>query len=182
MISVCVFLASSQGHDPRYAEVARATGAAIAARGWRLVYGGAHRGLMGVLADACLAAGGQVIGVLPRDLEAKEIAHRGLTALELVDSMAARKERMMALADAFLTLPGGFGTLDELFEAATLVQTRKVTHFPIVLLGTDYWSGLVDWLRGTVATAGAIAERDLDLFTVTDDPGEAVSIVTGTDR
>ncbi len=156
MISVCVFLASSHGHDPIYAEVARATGAAIAARGWRLVYGGAHRGLMGVLADACLAGGGAVVGVLPRDLEAKEIAHRGLTSLELVDSMAARKDRMMALADGFLTLPGGFGTLDELFEVVTAAQLGHHAKPCALVDVAGYYAPLVAWIDGAIA-AGLIA-------------------------
>ena len=111
MFSVCVFLASGRGADPIFTEAARACGAGIAARGWRLVYGGAHRGLMGELADAALAAGGEVLGVLPRDLAAREIAHHGLTRLELVDSMAERKDRMFRASDGFLTLPGGYGTL-----------------------------------------------------------------------
>ena len=89
----------------------------------------------------------------------------------------ARKTMFVKYAQAFVVLPGGFGTLDELFEALILVQTSKVTSFPVVLLGHDYWGGLVDWLRATVLPGGKIAERDLDLFTVTDDPDEAVRIV-----
>lgn len=176
MTSVCVFLASSHGHDPRYAEIARATGAAIAGRGWRLVYGGAHRGLMGVLADACLAAGGEVIGVLPRDLEAKEIAHRGLTSLELVDSMAARKDRMMALADAFLTLPGGFGTLDELFEVVTAAQLGHHTKPCALVDVAGYYAPLVAWVDGAIA-AGLIAAPYRALLAAYPSPDAALAAI-----
>jgi len=90
----------------------------------------------------------------------------------------ARKTMFVKYAQGFIVLPGGFGTFDELFEALCLVQTRKVTSFPVVLLGHAYWDGLVDWLRSTVLPGGKIAERDLALFQVTDDPAEAVRIVT----
>src|SRR3954453_8756901 len=93
----------------------------------------------------------------------------------------ARKTMFVKYAQGFVVLPGGFGTFDELFEALVLVQTRKVTSFPVVLIGTDYWSGLVDWLRRSVLERGMIGERDLDLFSVVDDPGEAVRIVGGDD-
>jgi uncharacterized protein (TIGR00730 family) len=92
----------------------------------------------------------------------------------------ARKTMFVKYAQGFIVLPGGMGTLDELFEAVTLVQTKKVTSFPIVLLGSDYWSGLLDWLRKTVAGAGNVWDRDVDLMTLTDDVDEAVEIVCGT--
>jgi uncharacterized protein (TIGR00730 family) len=159
MTSVCVFLASATGHDPIYADAARDTGRAIAARGWRLVYGGAHRGLMGVLADACLDAGGQVIGVLPHILAARELAHPRLTQLELVDTMAQRKQRMDVLADAYLTLPGGFGTLDELFEVLTAAQLG-VHRKPVALIDlAGYFTPLVAWIDGAVAAGLVAAEH-----------------------
>jgi uncharacterized protein (TIGR00730 family) len=120
--SVCVFCGSSPGADPAYEVAARAAGAAIAGRGLALVYGGAKVGLMGAVADAALAAGGEVFGVLPRGLAAKELAHTGLTRLEVVESMHERKARMAELSDAFLTLPGGIGTLEEIFEVWTWGQ------------------------------------------------------------
>jgi uncharacterized protein (TIGR00730 family) len=89
----------------------------------------------------------------------------------------ARKTMFVKYAEGFIVLPGGFGTLDELFEALTLVQTTKVTSFPIVLIGTDYWRGLLDWLRGSVLAEGAIGEKDVDLLQLTDDPTEAVRII-----
>jgi len=120
--SVCVFCGSSPGADPAYEVAARAAGTAIAGRGLALVYGGAKVGLMGAVADAALAAGGEVFGVLPRGLAAKELAHTGLTRLEVVESMHERKARMAELSDAFLTLPGGIGTLEEIFEVWTWGQ------------------------------------------------------------
>jgi len=119
---VCVFCASSMGRDPRYAEAAREVGVLLAARGFGLVYGGGNIGLMGVVADAVMAAGGEVIGVIPRGLEQKEVAHRGLSQLFVTDGMHARKQKMYELSDAFVTLPGGFGTMDELFETLTWAQ------------------------------------------------------------
>jgi uncharacterized protein (TIGR00730 family) len=117
LASVCVFCGSSTGHDPRFAETASALGTELARRGMRLVYGGGQVGLMGVVAGAALAAGGEVIGVIPRLLNRREVAHEGLTRLEVVESLAERKLRMGALSDAYVSLPGGIGTLDELFEA-----------------------------------------------------------------
>lgn len=114
-----VFCGSRSGASPVYAAAAEAAGEAIARRGLTLVYGGAAVGLMGTLADGALAAGGRVIGVLPRFLADREIAHRGLTELHLVDTMHERKRLMAELSDAFLTLPGGPGTLDETFEVVT---------------------------------------------------------------
>jgi uncharacterized protein (TIGR00730 family) len=120
--SVCVFCGSRMGARPAYVEGARALGEAIASRGLRLVYGGTSIGLMGVLADAALGRGGKVVGVLPRGLEEREIAHRGLTELHVVGSMHERKALMAKLSDAFIAMPGGFGTWDELFEIITWAQ------------------------------------------------------------
>lgn len=116
---VCVFCGSSPGVRPAYLEAARALGRAIARRGLGLVYGGASVGLMGAVADAALAEGGEVIGVLPRSLREREIAHLGLSELHVVDSMHTRKAMMAERADAFVALPGGLGTLEELFEVLT---------------------------------------------------------------
>lgn len=122
MKSVCVFCGSSPGSRPEYTAAARAMGQALARRGLTLVYGGASRGLMGVLADTVLELAGTVIGVMPRGLARAEIVHAGLTELVLVDSMYERKRLMFERSDAFVTLPGGFGTLDELAEALTMSQ------------------------------------------------------------
>src|SRR3954471_2933870 len=114
--SVCVFCGSSAGSRPEYAAAARRLGAALAARRLGLVYGAGNVGLMGVLADAALAGGGRVVGVIPRSLQARELAHQGLSELHVVETMHQRKALMADRSDAFVALPGGFGTLDELFE------------------------------------------------------------------
>ena len=119
---ICVFCGSSSGARPEYLELARRTGVALVERGFGVVYGGANRGLMGAVADAALAAGGEVIGVLPYGLQAMEVAHEGLTRLDLVDTLHERKARMMELSDGFLVLPGGHGTLEEFFEVLTWLQ------------------------------------------------------------
>ena len=122
MKRICIFTGSKVGAGDGYASAARALGALLAARGHTIVFGGAQVGLMGVLADAALAHGGQVIGVIPGHLTAREIAHPGLTELRVVDSMHERKRVMAELSDGVIALPGGFGTLDELFEALTWAQ------------------------------------------------------------
>ncbi|WP_297834904.1 TIGR00730 family Rossman fold protein [uncultured Roseibium sp.] len=122
MKSICVFCGSSYGALEAYADIARETGRVIAEQGYTLVYGGAKVGLMGTVADAALEAGGKVIGVLPRSLQDKEIGHEGLSELHLVDSMHERKAMMADLSDAFIALPGGVGTLEEIFEVWTWGQ------------------------------------------------------------
>jgi uncharacterized protein (TIGR00730 family) len=119
---VCVYCGSSNGFSPRFAEAARALGRVLAGDGITLVYGGAAVGLMGLVADAALAAGGEVIGIIPQSLKDAEIGHTGLSRLEVVDGMHARKARMAELSDAFIALPGGLGTLEELFEVWTWGQ------------------------------------------------------------
>jgi uncharacterized protein (TIGR00730 family) len=116
---ITVFCGSRRGHDPRAAQLTERFAHAVAARGIGVVYGGARNGLMGVLADAALAAGGEVIGVFPRNALPSEVAHHGLTQTHEVPDMHARKALMSSLGDAFVALPGGFGTFDELFEAMT---------------------------------------------------------------
>lgn len=128
MARLCVFCGSNPGHDPAYAASAAQLGRVLAQRGIGLVYGGGRVGLMGVLADAALAAGGEVIGVIPQALLERELGHRGLTELRVVDSMHSRKALMGELAAGFIALPGGVGTLEELFEVwswATLGLHRK---------------------------------------------------------
>lgn len=120
--SVCVFCGASTGANPLYRDAAIALGRTLAERGLTLVYGGGAVGLMGIVADAALAAGGEVIGIIPQSLKDAEIGHAGLTRLEVVDGMHARKARMAELSDAFIALPGGLGTLEELFEVWTWGQ------------------------------------------------------------
>jgi len=135
-----VFSGSSFGAKPVYADAAAGLGREIAARGIGLVYGGGSVGLMGVVADAVLAAGGEVIGVIPRALATKEIAHQGLADLRVVASMHERKALMTELADGFIALPGGFGTFDELFEAITWAQLG-LHQKPIALLDVGGYFG-----------------------------------------
>ena len=122
MKRLCVFCGSSTGSNPAYAEAAVTLGTLLAKRGIGLVYGGGNVGLMGVIADAALAAGGEVIGVIPKSLADREVAHHGVTDLRIVDSMHTRKAMMADLSDAFLAMPGGVGTFEEFFEAITWTQ------------------------------------------------------------
>ena len=122
MNSICVFCGSSPGNDPAYAEAAQRLGRILAESDTTLVYGGGHVGLMGVVADAALGAGGEVIGVMPRSLVDREIGHKGLTKLHVVGSMHERKSLMSELSDGFVALPGGNGTLEEFFEVLTWAQ------------------------------------------------------------
>jgi uncharacterized protein (TIGR00730 family) len=147
---VCVFCGSSPGATPAFAERARRLGAVIAAQGLGLVYGGASVGLMGELADAALAAGGSVTGVIPQSLVDMEVAHQGLSELRVVVSMHERKAVMADLADAFVALPGGLGTLDELAEVLTWAQLGLHTK-PTGLLDVDgYFTPLLEFLDGAV--------------------------------
>jgi uncharacterized protein (TIGR00730 family) len=144
---LCVFCGSSPGLRPAYLESARTVGRLLAERRIGLVFGGGRVGLMGALADAALEAGGEAIGVIPRILEVREVAHSGLTKLHVVETMHERKALMTEYADAFLALPGGYGTLDELFEAITWRQLGYHDK-PSGLLDVDgYYEGLVEFLK-----------------------------------
>ena len=175
---VAVYCGSADGSRPAFRAEALALGEAIAAAGFGLVYGGANIGLMGAVADAALAGGAEVIGVLPDVLVGKEIAHAGLTALEMVPTMHERKARMAELADAFLVLPGGYGTLDELMEAVTWAQLRMHAK-PCVLINTEgYWDGLLAFLDSAVA-AGFLRAENKKLLLVAANAGEAVRMIAG---
>ena len=151
MRSICVFCGSSPGADPRFMASATALGQALAESDRVLVYGGAKVGLMGALADAALAAGGKVIGVVPRALAKKEIAHTELTELHVVPGMHERKAMMAERADAFIALPGGLGTLEEFFEMWTWAQLG-LHQKPLGLLGElDFFAPLIQFLDGLVA-------------------------------
>jgi len=170
MKSVCVFCGSSPCARPEYAAAARGLAGALASRGLTLVYGGASRGLMGTLADAALAAGVPVVGVLPRPLARQEIAHAGLTELVIVDSLYERKRLMFERADAFVTLPGGLGTLDELAEVLTLSQLGLHAK-PCGLLDVGgFFDPLIAFLDRAVSERFVRPEH-LALVTVGEDPG-----------
>jgi uncharacterized protein (TIGR00730 family) len=151
MRRVCVFCGSKTGEAERHSEAARQFGEGLARRGLGLVYGGGNIGLMGVLADAVLAGGGSVIGVIPRFMVKRELAHQGLTELLLVDGMHERKALMAEHADAFVALPGGFGTADELFEMLTWRQLH-LHNKPIGVLNVGgFFDPLLAWLDVMVA-------------------------------
>ena len=160
--SVCVYLSSSDG-VPAYAEAIRELGRELVARDLTLVYGGAHRGLMGVLADAHLAAGGKVVGVIPQTLVDLEVAHRGLTELHVVDTMHQRKAMMFERADAFVVGPGGFGTLEEAFEVLTGVQLGYHAK-PIVFLDLDGFWGLLQQFLDHAVVTGVLRPATRGLF------------------
>lgn len=159
MKSICVYCGSSAGASPRYAEEARAMGAALVARGITLVYGGGKVGLMGAIADEVLRLGGQAIGVIPQALMDKEVGHKGLTQLHVVKNMHERKAMMADLAEGFIAMPGGAGTLEELFEVFTWAQLRFHDK-PIGILNTDgYYDGLLDFVMHSVQQGFLRAEQ-----------------------
>ncbi len=163
--AIGVFCGSKTGRAPAYAEAARALGAELARRGVKLVFGGGRNGLMGVVADAVLAGGGQAMGVIPGFLDQLEVGHDGLDEMIEVGSMHERKARMFAASDAFVVLPGGLGTLDEAFEVITWKQLR-LHQKPIVLVDVaGYWSGFSGLIDGAVA-GGFLHPQARDLFTV----------------
>jgi uncharacterized protein (TIGR00730 family) len=169
MRSLCVFCGSSPGLRPEYRAAAVALGAALAARRITLVYGGAAVGLMGAVADAVMAAGGEAIGVLPRRLATREIAHAGLTRLELVETMHERKARMAELADGFVALPGGIGTLEELFETWTWAQLG-LHRKPCALLDVaGYYAPLIRFLDASVEQ-GFVRPQHRGMLVVAPDP------------
>jgi hypothetical protein len=168
--SVCVFCASSNGAKPIYAESARHFGETLAARGIALVFGGGCVGLMGVIADAAIGAGGRAIGVMPRALVEREIAHRGLTTLHVVDTMHERKQRMADLADAFVMLPGGFGSWDEFCEVVTWAQLG-IHRKPLGVLNVGgYYDPMLAMADRAVAE-GFVSAVQRDRLVVDDDAG-----------
>ncbi|HVP27660.1 MAG TPA: TIGR00730 family Rossman fold protein [Myxococcota bacterium] len=178
MKRICVFCGSSPGRDPRYAAAARELGHALALRGLGLVYGGASVGLMGIVADAALAAGGEAIGVLPAALARKEIAHPGLSELRLVDSMHERKAQMVELSDGFVALPGGVGTLEEFFEVLTWAQLGLHAKPCGLLDVAGYWRDLERFLDHAVRER-FVKEKHRRLVLVDDDPRRLLDAFAG---
>lgn len=166
--SLCIFCGSSHGTDPVYAQAAQTVGHHLAQQGYRIVYGAGSVGLMGVVADAALAAGGEVIGVIPSFLKEKEVDHQGLTEMIVTDTMHTRKARMAELSDGFIALPGGFGTLDELAEILTWAQLGLHQH-PIGLLNVKgYFDALITFLDNSVS-AGFLRQENRDILQIADD-------------
>ena len=164
MKSICVYCGSNRGSKPAYAERAAALGDRLAREGIALVYGGGNVGLMGIVADAALEAGGEVVGVIPQQLVDWEVAHRGLTRLEVVGSMHERKARMFELADGFVALPGGFGTLEEMFEMLTWRQLG-IGQRPCAFLDVDdFYAPLIGMIDRMVAEGFLHADQRQDLW------------------
>ncbi len=169
MRSVAVFCGSNFGSAPEYAAAAQALGTLVAQRGLTLVYGGTHKGLMGVVANAALAAGGTVVGVINQRLHSRGHLHPGLTRHEVAADMRARKARMAALADAFIALPGGLGTLEELLEAATLTQLGDHHKACAALNVRGYYAPLRLMLE-QATTEGFMKAEHRDMLIVQEDP------------
>jgi uncharacterized protein (TIGR00730 family) len=178
MRRVCVFCGSKSGGRPAYAEATRAFGAALVARGCELVFGAGHVGLMGVLADAVLAAGGRAVGVIPQALVDRELAHRSLTELRIVQTMHQRKALMADLSDAFVALPGGYGTGDELFEILTWAQLG-IHAKPIGLLNVaGYFDPMLAWLEH-MTREDFLRRRHRELLLVAADAAALLDLLAG---
>lgn len=170
-LSVCVYCGSRSGHRPSFEAAAHHVGTLIGQRGWQLVYGGGNAGLMGTVANATLASGGKVTGVIPQSLMARELGHQGLHALHVVETMHERKQMMAEHADVFLALPGGIGTLEELFEVWTWRQLGYHDK-PVGLLNVDdYYDGLLGFMQHTVDN-GFVAPAQHALLQVSADAAE----------
>ncbi|MDA1098807.1 MAG: TIGR00730 family Rossman fold protein [Proteobacteria bacterium] len=163
--SICIYCGSRYGQRQVYRDTAVALGKEIARRGIRLIYGGGHVGLMGATADAVLAAGGEVIGVIPKHLQDWEVGHHGLTELHVVDTMHSRKQMMFELADAFVALPGGIGTLDETIEIISWRQLRLHDKPLVILDDGGYWQPLEALLKAVVV-GGFADPRITDYYAV----------------
>lgn len=173
---ICVFCGSSSGAHEIYKETAHELGSLLAKQGHTLVYGGGNIGLMGILADAVLSAKGEVIGVIPDFLMQKEVGHQGLNQLEIVKTMHDRKKRMAELSDAFIAMPGGWGTLDELAEILTWRQLGLI-HQPICLINVNhYFDALLDQMK-IMTREGFLKSDNLALVNVANTPSGALSRV-----
>ncbi len=173
-MSICVFCGSAIGNDDAFAEVAIKLGITLAKRNIDLVYGGANIGLMGILADTVLEHHGNVVGIIPEFLQSREVAHKFLTRLEVVPSMHERKKRMADISDAFIAMPGGWGTLDELAEILTWKQLGLI-HQPVGILNVNhFFDPLLNQMR-LMEETGFLQSANLDFLNVSTSPEELVS-------
>jgi uncharacterized protein (TIGR00730 family) len=177
MQRICIFCGSQVGINGLYQQAATNLGQLLVRHGYGLVYGGGHIGLMGVIADAVLASGGEVIGIIPESLVARELAHTGLTQLQVVSSMHARKARMAELADAFIALPGGYGTFEELFEVITWAQL-SIHRKPIGLLNVAGYFNAVKALIDHAIAEGFIRAEHWHLLTMADDASTLLEMLS----
>jgi uncharacterized protein (TIGR00730 family) len=176
-MNICVFCGSGIGHNPTYADAARELGELMALNNHCLVYGGGNIGLMGILADAVLKHNGKVIGIIPDFLMKKEVGHTGITQLEIVPSMHERKRRMADLADHFVVLPGGWGTLDETAEILTWKQLGLIEQ-PITLLNVNgFFDSLLNQMNYMVSE-GFLSKENLDCIRIEKSPAQALNLST----
>jgi uncharacterized protein (TIGR00730 family) len=173
-MNICVFCGSGKGVNPVYAEAARKLGALFAHNNITLIYGGGNVGLMGVVADAVMDAGGEVIGIIPDFLMKREVGHRGITKLEVVESMHQRKKRMADLSDAFIALPGGMGTLEELCEILTWKQLGLIST-PVAILNTNqFFNPLLEQMRHMISE-GFLKMENFNLLQIENSPDELLA-------
>jgi uncharacterized protein (TIGR00730 family) len=173
-MNVCVFCGSGVGHDPVYASAAKELGSLFCETGTTLIYGGGNIGLMGILADEILKKGGSVVGIIPDFLVQREVGHHGITRLEIVSSMHERKKRMADLADAFIAMPGGMGTLDELAEILTWKQLKLIKQ-PVGLLNTNsFFDPLVNQMKRMV-DSGFLKDENFKQLTIHSVPGKLLT-------
>lgn len=177
MSNICVFCGSRPGRSERYLAMAATLGRCLAKAGYDLVYGGGQVGLMGALADAAVAEGGRVTGVIPEHLMHREVAHAGLHQLDVVTDMLSRKQRMIELSDAFITLPGGLGTLDELFEVLTWSQLGLHRKPMLLIDDSDYFRAVLDWLE-TAEREDFLRPEDRQALVLCRSPEEAIERLT----
>jgi hypothetical protein len=177
-MNVCVFCGSGSGTNPIYTQTARKLGVLLAQSSVTLVYGGGNIGLMGTLADAVMEAGGKVTGVIPAFLVDKEVGHRGISNLEIVESMHQRKQRMADLSDAFIALPGGWGTLEELAEILTWRQLGLITQ-PVVLLNTNqFFDPLLHQMR-LMVEEGFLQSGNFEFLRIEETPESLLTALVG---
>jgi uncharacterized protein (TIGR00730 family) len=176
-MNVCIFCGSSKGINPAYAEAAKELGALLPKYNMNLVYGGGNVGLMGIVADAVMESGGKVIGIIPDFLLKREVGHRGITELEVVESMHERKKRMADLANAFIALPGGWGTLEELSEVLTWRQLGLIKN-PIAILNiNNFFDPLLDQLRRMIQE-GYVKPENLEMLQVETSPEKLLASIS----
>jgi len=175
-MNICVFCGSAAGNNPLYANLAAEFGKLLAERGHSLVYGGGNIGLMGIVADSVLENHGKVIGVIPSFLAEREVAHQGLTQLEIVGTMHERKMRMADLANAFVVLPGGWGTLDEMAEILTWKQLGLIHQNLFILNSNNFFDPLLNQMRFMVKE-GFLRQENMDLVAIADSPQQLFSMI-----
>jgi uncharacterized protein (TIGR00730 family) len=175
-MNICVFCGSSKGRNPVFAEAARELGSLIAKNSHNLIYGGGNVGLMGIVADSVLSNGGEVVGIIPQFLKDREVAHAGITRLEVVQSMHQRKQRMADLSNAFIALPGGWGTLEEVAEILTWRQLGLINN-PVILLNiNNFFNPLIDQLNAMV-DEGFVRKEYMDNLMIASTSQEALTLI-----